>query len=130
MDYIKIGNLVFPTLVAMTAREQEQGLMNKVWPPPVMSFVYAKSSVNKFWMKNTPSPLDIVFCNNNKIISICKGNPNSLSVIGGDYLSDLVIEFPAETCETYNIDINSSVELQFSKTSLMKFFMLKNGLHI
>jgi uncharacterized membrane protein (UPF0127 family) len=130
MDYIKISDKKFETLLALTSYEQELGLMGKPWPPPVMSFVYSRPQINKFWMRNTPSPLDIVFSNNNVIISICTGEPYSTKIIGEDKTSDLVVEFPAGTCKANNINIGDMIELECSEHSLMKIFMLKNGFHI
>ncbi len=109
--YLKIGNLVFPTLVAQTPEEQAKGLMGKAWPPPIMSFIYKQASFNKYWMKNTPSPLDIVFCFNNKIISIAKGEPHSTAMVGPDVPTNLVLEFPYGTCKKYNIIAGSEVKL-------------------
>jgi uncharacterized protein len=130
MDYINVAGIKVSTLLAMTADEQERGLMYQKWPPPIMSFVYASPRINKFWMHKTPSPLDIVFCLNNKIISICSGEPYSTKIIGDDRLSDLVVEFPAGTCNAYNIKIGDPIELECSENSLMKLFMLKNGFRI
>ena len=110
-SYVKIGNILFETLIAISQEEQATGLMNKNWPPPIMSFVYASSRINKFWMANTPSPLDILFCNNGKIINICYGEPFSIQTIGSDNKSDLVVELPFGTCAKYNIAINDPVVL-------------------
>lgn len=129
-DYIKIAGKKIPTVLAITHDEQEKGLMYQKWPPPVMSFVYTSPRINKFWMKNTPSPLDIVFANNDKIISICSGKPYSTELIGDNRISDLVVEFPAGTCNAYEIKVGDPIGLECSETSLMKIFMLKNGLHI
>lgn len=129
MDFIKISDFVFPTELAISYQEQETGLMHKEAPTPVMSFVYAEPRVNKFWMRNTKSPLDIVFCFNGKIMSICQGQPFSLYVIGDDRPSDLVVEFPADTCKKYGIKVGDSIQTQFSQDSLMKIFMYKNKFH-
>lgn len=107
--YIYIGSNVFPTYFAISSHEQQQGLMNVEWPPPVMSFVYDTPQPNKFWMKNTPSPLDIVFCRKGEIISIHKGEPFSTSVIGPDEFSDLVIELPHGTVASEGILLRSKV---------------------
>lgn len=109
--YIFIHNNVFPTLLAISSSEQEQGLMFQEWPPPVMSFIYAQPKINKFWMKNTPSPLDIIFCYKNKISQICKGEPNSTSIIGDDKYSDLIIELPYGTVAKSDIKLGHSVGL-------------------
>jgi uncharacterized membrane protein (UPF0127 family) len=130
MDYIKISEHEFPTMLAITAEEQEQGLMFKKWPPPVMVFVYGEPRINKFWMKGTPSPLDIIFCHAGKVISIESGEPYSTKIIGDNRFSDLVIEMPLGTCKAHEIKIGNSVELKCCQDSLMKIFMRKNGLLI
>lgn len=130
MDYVKIADIKFPTLLALTSDEQETGLMGRQWPPPVMAFVYGRPQINKFWMKNTPSPLDIVFSYNNRIVSICTGEPHSTKIIGDEKISDLVVEFPAGTCKANNINVGDLIELECSEKSLMKIFMLKNGFHL
>lgn len=109
--YIYIHNSVYPTLLAISEDEQSNGLMNQPWPPPIMSFVYSSPRINKFWMKSTPSPLDIVFCLEGKVAQICQGEPHSTSVIGGNNFSDLVVEFPFGTVESSGIRIGQMVGL-------------------
>lgn len=109
--YIYIHNNVFPTLLAISSDEQSQGLMHQPWPPPIMSFVYATPTINKFWMKATPSPLDIIFCHAGKVSEICYGEPHSTAVIGGDHPSDLVIELPFGTASSSDIKIGQSAGL-------------------
>lgn len=109
--FIYIHNNVFPTLLAISQDEQTVGLMEQPWPPPVMSFIYARPQLNKFWMKNTPSPLDIIFCLNGSIRQICKGEPYSTATIGDDDLSDLVIELPHGTAQSAGIKPGHKVGL-------------------
>jgi uncharacterized membrane protein (UPF0127 family) len=106
-----IGNNIFETLLAISEDEQSKGLMGEDWPPPVMSFVYTKPSINKFWMKNTISPLDIIFCNNGEVTQICKGEPNSTTIIGDNKFSDLVIELPYGTANLSSIKLGNKVGL-------------------
>jgi uncharacterized membrane protein (UPF0127 family) len=84
--------------------------MYQEWPPPVMSFVYSTPQHNRFWMKNTPSPLDIIFCCGGVVKQIHKGEPFSTSVIG-DVESDLVIELPFGTAESLGIRVGHKVGL-------------------
>jgi hypothetical protein len=93
-NIIVLNGHEFVTKVAITEQEQMKGLMFEKWPPPIMVFPYKNSSVRKFWMHNTISPLDIIFCNSGKIISIMKGEPLSTKLIGPDSLIDFVIELP------------------------------------
>jgi uncharacterized protein len=107
--YIYVDENIFPTLLAISEDEQSKGLMFEPFPPPIMSFLYTEPRVMKFWMKNTPSPLDIVFCCNGSIKQIHKGEPYSTSTIGDNSLSDLIIEFPYGTVKNSKIEIGSKV---------------------
>lgn len=126
--YIYISDNIFPTLLAISSQEQARGLMGQNWPPPIMSFIYARPSINRFWMANTPSPLDIVFCHNGKITQICEGEPYSTKVIGNQSLSDLVIEFPYGTVESSGVKINNKVGLVKPTTAELKILIAKKYL--
>lgn len=115
-----IGAHIVPTLLAISSEEQEKGLMGREWPPPVMSFVYAEPSINRFWMKNTPSPLDIVFALRGEIVSIHKGEPHSTTLIGDYKFSDLVVELPFGTCKKLGIKIGDPVTLANSMNLFKK----------
>jgi uncharacterized membrane protein (UPF0127 family) len=117
---VYIHDSVFETLLAISAEEQAKGLMKRDWPPPVMSFIYSKPSINKFWMKNTPSPLDILFCHNGEINQICKGESFSTKMIGDDMLSDLIIELPYGTVKSSGIKLKHKVGLVKPTTEELK----------
>ena len=77
-------------------------------------------------MHQTPSPLDILFCHNNRIKQICKGEPYSTSIIGGDYLSNLVIELPFGTVKNSGIKLGANVGVvQPSEEELKKIIASK-----
>lgn len=107
--YIYVDANIFPTLLAISEDEQSKGLMFESFPPPIMSFIYSEPQIARFWMKNTPSPLDIVFCCNGEVRKICKGEPYSTSIISSDTPSDLVIEFPIKTVEYAKIKLGHKV---------------------
>lgn len=109
--YVHINDSVYSTLLAISEDEQAKGLMGQAWPPPVMSFVYGSPRISQFWMKNTPSPLDIVFCFDGKITQICKGEPYSTALIGEYRPSDLVIELPFGTVASAGIKLGQEVSL-------------------
>lgn len=110
MEYkVLIENYSFPTLVAQTEEDHARGLMFKPWPPPVMCFPYKKATVRKFWMKNCQSPLDIIFCRGNKIISIHKGEPHSTAMVGPNEPSDFVVELPYGTARKYGFKPGNEV---------------------
>lgn len=119
--FLYINDNVFSTLLALSEEEQRRGLMNIKPPTPVMSFVYKYAKINKFWMANTPSKLDILFCLNGKITQIYTGNPYDLTSIGNDESSDLVIELPYGTVKSKNIKIGQKVGfLNETKLALKK----------
>ncbi len=124
--FICIGDNVFSTLLAISEIEQRKGLMNIVAPVPVMSFLYSKAKVNKFWMANTPSKLDIVFCLNKRVSQICTGNPYDFSTIGSDEDSDLVIELPYGTVKSKNIKIGQKVDFLKDTKDLLNSLNFKN----
>lgn len=124
--YIHIAERIFPVLYAISYEEHSHGLMNQEWPPPVMAFIYTHAYYNKFWMKNTPSPLDIVFCHNGVINQICKGEPYSTNIIGEDKLSDLVIEFPYGTMSSFGISLGQEVGLVSPTPTQLKRIIAEN----
>jgi uncharacterized protein len=109
--YVYLHNNVFPTLLALSNEEQQQGLMYLDPPSPVMSFVYASPQINRFWMANVKFPLDIVFCNNGKVSEICYGEPYSTRIIGDYLFSDLVVELPGGMAKDTNIKIGQTAGL-------------------
>lgn len=106
-----IGEKSFDVLLAISEIEQSRGLMRVQPPVPNMVFIYDEPKVSKFWMANTPSPLDIIFCRAGKITQICKGEPYSTKLIGDDIISDLVIELPFGTASSMGLQLGHKVSL-------------------
>ncbi len=112
---VKIHNPKF----AITPEQLESGLMNVTNLPSAMIFMYTKGSKKKFWMKNTPQPLDVVFCNNNKVVSILAGKPFSEKLFGPeDDETDMVIELPMGFCMKNNISVGDKIKVSYSKDDL------------
>jgi uncharacterized membrane protein (UPF0127 family) len=124
-NYIVIGNYQTSVKIAMTEEELSQGLQNISWPPPAMAFIFAQPGLHKFWMKQTPSPLDLVFCRDKKIIAIANGTPNCLDLLGPNSLSDLVVELPAGTVQRERIRVGQTVRLQMSIAKLANWLELR-----
>ena len=123
--YLFIGDNVFDTLLAISEKEQATGLMYQRWQPPIMSFLYAKPRVSKFWMKNTPSPLDIVFTCNGQVTQIHKGEPFSTQTIGNDDESDLIVEFPFGTAKRCEMKVGDKVGLIRPTIAEIKHLLIK-----
>src|SRR5689334_20160573 len=118
-----IDGIEFEAIAAITDDEQIVGLMYRQWPPPVMFFPYKKADIRKFWMKNTISPLDIIFCLGHKIIDIKSGSPHSTTMIGPNEPVDLVIEFPKGTAEKYGFSKGSIVSVKYSAETAAKYLL-------
>ena len=125
MDYVKVAGKDIPVLLAITAQEQEKGLMYQSDPPPAMAFIYDKPTLNQFWMKNCSFKLDLLFCLKNKVAAIRTGEPNSTAIIGNGIISDLVIEMPFGTCAKAGIKEGSEISLELEADSKMKILSSK-----
>jgi len=112
--------------IAADPQSQAKGLMGVDWPPHPLLFPYKTSGVRKFWMKNTASPLDIIFCRANEVIYIGEGEPfNAEDLVGPDDNCDLVLEFPKGFVAQANVGIGSKVRVKYSKDELLD--IMKNG---
>lgn len=120
MNFLKYKDHRIPAVLAITPEEQAKGLMHEYSIPPVMAFVYAESGINKFWMSRTPRPLDIIFCFNNKIVSIHHGVPYSTEIIGGNSLSDLVLEMPLGNSSKLGMKIGDEINMEYHASSVSK----------
>jgi uncharacterized protein len=119
-DTISIKGQLFPVIVAVTENEQQRGLMFQEWPPPIMAFPYNTAAPRKFWMKNTISPLDIVFCRSNHVIGIFKGEPMSTHLVGPNEPADLVVELPAGTANQLGLQVGDYVGYAPTKETLAR----------
>lgn len=122
MSLLKIGNKKIKNFdFAITHEEQRVGLMNSKWPPTITVFPYKDAAIRRFWMKNTPVPLDIIFCKSGKILYIEVGRPYiDNKFIGPNEPVDLVIEAPAGFCAYNQIKTGSSVKLKYDKNIFIK----------
>ena len=122
MTKLIISNKEFDTLVAVSEEEQLQGLMYKKAPAPIMIFPYNKKEVRKFWMRNAPAPLDIIFCSDNTIIDIIPGVPFSLELVGPSNPCDLVVEVPSGFVKENGVKIGSQINIKYNIKILSKLF--------
>jgi len=113
------GNHYDNVRFAITEEEQIKGLMYRL-RPVMMVFAYKKASNRNFWMKDTPSPLDIIFCNNRKVVHIAKGIPFSEDLIASNFPCDLVVETYSGFCRKNNIRNGSDIKIKYDKIILQK----------
>jgi len=113
-DFVEVDNVPF----SLTIKEQQYGLMNKN-EPSFMVFLYKEACIPKFWMKNTPQVLDIVFCDINSNISLIKkGKSFDETLIESIVPSKFVIEAPFGFCKKNGIHLGDRVKLKYDKIIL------------
>ena len=71
---VTINNHVFTVEIAVSDEERVKGLSgrNELLENHGMLFVFNKPNVYTFWMKDTLIPLDMIFINNDQIVTIHK----------------------------------------------------------
>jgi uncharacterized membrane protein (UPF0127 family) len=114
---------VYRAIVAGTPLSQELGFGQRTTPLSAdesMFFVYDVPKFTQFWMKNTPSDLDIIFAFNKKIVGIVRGAAFSEDHVGPDCLTDLVVEVPAGFVKNKNTKIGDSIDLVYGIKSLAR----------
>jgi uncharacterized membrane protein (UPF0127 family) len=107
--------------VAATPEQQAKGLMYR---PPLpddrgMLFLFNPPRFTRFWMKNTPSPLDMIFLRNGEVRAIvadvppCEANP--CPTYGPDTPTqiDQVIELRAGRASELGLEVGDRVEIRF-----------------
>jgi uncharacterized protein len=109
--------------VAQTPEQQEIGLMNR---PPLpddrgMLFPFEPPRPVAFWMKNTPSPLDIIFLLNGEVKAIAANAPYCASDPCPTYSSNAtvnqVIELRAGRAEELGIKVGDRLTIESIGTS-------------
>ncbi len=106
--------------VVNTPKEQEKGLMFR---PPLaddrgMLFPFTPARPVAFWMKNTPSPLDIIFLLDGEVKAIarnattCKGDPCPIYPEGG-VIADNVLEVRAGLTEEIGLKEGDRISVKF-----------------
>ncbi|MEY2703481.1 MAG: hypothetical protein RLY43_2120 [Bacteroidota bacterium] len=127
-DFVIINKYKFPTIVAVSSLEQQQGLMNII-NPPIMSFP-GRKKIKSFWMKDTPSSLDLIFACDGLVVDRKFGAPYSLDIITSQHPADLVVEFPHGILDHFPVNIGDPINLSLSIKTVAKIYnsnLLKQG---
>jgi len=106
--------------VADSEKSREIGLSNKssLADNRGMLFLFDEPKIPAFWMKGMKFPIDIIFLNDKKIVTIYKNvqPPKNADEIPTDYYqptypSDKVIELKAGGSDKYNLRTGDTVNL-------------------
>lgn len=116
-----IAGQVIQLEVAETPQQQQMGLMHR---PPLpddrgMLFSFEPARPVRFWMKNTPSPLDMVFLRQGEVKAIvtnalpCEADP--CPTYGPDVptIIDQVIELRSGRAAELGLEVGDQVEIKF-----------------
>lgn len=115
-----INNNVFQLIVTNTPKEMEIGLSETSSLPQDkgMLFLFKAPGYHAFWMKNMKIPIDIIFINKDKIVTIfSKVNPPSNSnespiIYRPDEPSDIVLEINSGLSDKYGFKKGDKVVLE------------------
>lgn len=102
--------------LATTDATRSQGLMGirDLQDDQGMLFVYPQATLNQFWMKNTPTSLDILFISSDKkIVYIAKAAvPFSEETIDPEVESQFVLEVKAGFVDREHIAVGDRIQFQ------------------
>lgn len=108
------GALTVPVEVADTPDARARGLMYRrdLAENAGMLFLFSTPSAQRFWMKNTPLPLDMIFIGaDHRIVGIVPNTrPFSTNPLGVDVPSQFVLEVHAGFCAQHGITTGDQVE--------------------
>ena len=115
----KISNYTFKLYIANTAKEKEIGLSKykNLAKDIGMLFPFEKPDYYSFWMKQMEFPIDIIFIQENKIVTIYKNveppksENESLLIYKPKEPSSMVLEINAGLCDKYKFKEGDKVNL-------------------
>ena len=114
----KISDATIQLEVAQTPQQQAIGLMfrESLADDRGMLFPFASERMARFWMKNVPISLDMIFLNGDRIVGIasdvppCKAEP--CPVYGPNALVDGVIELRGGRAQELEVEVGDAIEIQ------------------
>jgi len=114
-----IDNQNFNINVAVLEKDKEVGLseMNSISQNQGMIFLFDKPEYYSFWMKNMKFPIDIIFINNDQIVTIRDNAKVIMSeetpmIYSSTQPADKVLEIQAGLSKKYNFKIGDKVKYE------------------
>jgi uncharacterized membrane protein (UPF0127 family) len=117
---VTIDKQTFKTTVVKTQQDQEIGLSKYTSLPQDqgMLFVFNEETYPSFWMKDMKFAIDIIFINNDKIVSIAenvqppKNKEETLPIYQPEGPVDSVLEINAGLAKKYSIKKGATVKIE------------------
>ncbi len=111
---VRIGYHTFQCELADTPSSRESGLMfrSSMSPQRGMLFLFEKTDVHMFWMKNTLLPLDIIWIDSaNKVVYIKhQATPFDDTIINPGVEARYVLEIRGGLAKKYAINVKDEVK--------------------
>lgn len=117
---VTLNNQTFNVAVARTDEEKQIGLSKKTAldENSGMLFVFDNPDFHSFWMKEMKFPIDIIFINGDKVVTVF-GQVNPPSSLNSELVlyqpeekSDKVLELNAGTSKKYNIKKGTVIKIE------------------
>jgi uncharacterized membrane protein (UPF0127 family) len=118
---VTINNQTFHVSLAQSEAARQQGLSGKDSLPTNegLLFLFDKPDYYAFWMKDMKFPIDIIFINGNKIVSITENakpvTTGQLPTFQPTGPSDKALEINAGLSKKYTIKPGDTVDIKLSK---------------
>jgi uncharacterized membrane protein (UPF0127 family) len=110
---LQIKNKLVQCEVKNSSEGLKQGMMGRGRLDGCMVFILPYRGEQSFWMKNCLVPLDIVFCNDNKVTAVHKNCEPCEEEPCKNYTGtgNIALEFKAGFCQ--EIDLKAGDEIKF-----------------
>lgn len=116
---VVVNGQTFKADVAQTEKEKQAGLSKrgKMADNKAMLFTFDKADYYQFWMKDMRFPIDIIYINNDKVVTVFKNVPNpdknntNLPVYRSEEPANRVLEINAGLSDKYNIKPGDTVKI-------------------
>lgn len=113
----------FNVFLALTPEEQQKGLSgrNGLGKDQGMLFIFDKPGDLTFWMKDMKFPIDIIFINGNRIVSIAENAPapkspeETLPLYRATGPADKVLEINAGLAKEYDLKPGDTLTFELPK---------------
>lgn len=117
---VTVNNQKFNVSVARTDKEKQIGLSEKksLGQSEGMLFIFDKPDFYSFWMKNMQFPIDIIYINGSKVVTVLPNQQKPVSendtppILKPDQPADKVLEINAGLSDKYNIKPGDNVTIE------------------